>query len=172
MLLISVLHIPFLLERNLTKSRMYNRGLGQVSYNFLLDDLPTFYYWELPTERSAYLICQSTKPPCRWYANILQLKTYYRMIWPPPAIENFLLDVFLLFTTKLLSKWSVHLFYYWRFNWMICLPLYVENLQPKYLATFCCGNFLHRKKRFTSFPSPAGMSLTKLPLGSNNSVMT
>jgi len=24
---------------------------------------------------------------------------------------------------------------------------------------------LHRKKRFTSFPSPAGMSLTKLPLG-------
>jgi hypothetical protein len=31
---------------------------------------------------------------------------------------------------------------------------------------------LHRKKRFTSFPSPAGMSLTKLPLGSNNSVMT
>jgi hypothetical protein len=32
--------------------------------------------------------------------------------------------------------------------------------------------FLHRKKRFTSFPSPAGMSLTKLPLGRNNSVMT
>ena len=31
---------------------------------------------------------------------------------------------------------------------------------------------LHRKKRFTSFPSPAGMSLTKLPLGRNNSVMT
>ncbi len=30
----------------------------------------------------------------------------------------------------------------------------------------------HRKKRFTSFPSPAGMSLTKLPLGRNNSVMT
>ncbi len=28
------------------------------------------------------------------------------------------------------------------------------------------------KKRFTSFPSPAGMSLTKLPLGRNNSVMT
>ncbi len=26
--------------------------------------------------------------------------------------------------------------------------------------------------RFTSFPSPAGMSLTKLPLGRNNSVMT
>jgi hypothetical protein len=31
---------------------------------------------------------------------------------------------------------------------------------------------LHRKKRFTSFPSPAGMSLTKLPLGRNRSVMT
>ncbi len=31
---------------------------------------------------------------------------------------------------------------------------------------------LHRKKGFTSFPSPAGMSLTKLPLGRNNSVMT
>jgi hypothetical protein len=31
---------------------------------------------------------------------------------------------------------------------------------------------LHRKKRFTSFPYPAGMSLTKLPLGRNNSVMT
>ncbi len=32
--------------------------------------------------------------------------------------------------------------------------------------------YLHRKKRFTSFPSPAGMSLTKLPFGRNNSVMT
>jgi hypothetical protein len=32
---------------------------------------------------------------------------------------------------------------------------------------------LHRKKGFTSFPSLAGMSLTKLPpLGRNNSVMT
>jgi hypothetical protein len=30
---------------------------------------------------------------------------------------------------------------------------------------------LHRKKRFASFPSPAVMSLTKLPLGRNNSVM-
>ncbi len=30
----------------------------------------------------------------------------------------------------------------------------------------------HRKKRFTSFPSPAGMSLTKLRLGRNNSFMT
>jgi hypothetical protein len=31
---------------------------------------------------------------------------------------------------------------------------------------------IHRKKRFTSFLSPAGMSLTKFPLGRNNSVMT
>jgi hypothetical protein len=31
---------------------------------------------------------------------------------------------------------------------------------------------VHRKKSFTSFPSPAGMSLTKFPLGRNNSVMT
>jgi hypothetical protein len=31
---------------------------------------------------------------------------------------------------------------------------------------------VHRKKRFTSFLSPAGMSPTKLPLGRNNSVMT
>ncbi len=30
---------------------------------------------------------------------------------------------------------------------------------------------IHRKKRFTSFPSPAGMSLT-IPLSRNNSVMT
>jgi hypothetical protein len=28
------------------------------------------------------------------------------------------------------------------------------------------------KKSFTSFPSPAGISLIKLPLGRNNSVMT
>ncbi len=32
--------------------------------------------------------------------------------------------------------------------------------------------WVHRKKRFTSFPSQAWMSLTKLPLGRNNSVMT
>jgi hypothetical protein len=31
---------------------------------------------------------------------------------------------------------------------------------------------IHRKKRFSNFPSPAGMSLTKLPLGRNNSIMT
>jgi hypothetical protein len=43
------------------------------------------------------------------------------------------------------------------------------------LAYDCCPACLysmHRKKRFTSFPSPAGMSLTKLPLGRSNSVMT
>ncbi len=45
--------------------------------------------------------------------------------------------------------------------------MYIQPLIPS-LST------LHRKKRFTftSFPSPAGMSLTKLPLGRNNSVMT
>ncbi len=31
---------------------------------------------------------------------------------------------------------------------------------------------VHCKKRFTTFPSPASMSLTKLPLGRTNSVMT
>ncbi len=31
---------------------------------------------------------------------------------------------------------------------------------------------IHRKKRFTRVPSPAGISLTKLPLGRNNLVMT
>ncbi len=31
---------------------------------------------------------------------------------------------------------------------------------------------IHRKKRFMSFPSPAWLSVTKLPLGRNNSVMT
>jgi hypothetical protein len=34
------------------------------------------------------------------------------------------------------------------------------------------GIAIHLKKRFKSFLSPAGMSLTKLPLGRNNSVMT
>jgi hypothetical protein len=40
--------------------------------------------------------------------------------------------------------------------------------------SFCMLSCLvaHRKKRFTSFPSPSGMSLIKLPLGRNNSVMT
>ncbi len=53
------------------------------------------------------------------------------------------------------------------------------------MQSFFCSNdqnrfwFCHKeinlhteKKRFTSFPSPAGMSLTKLPLGRNNSGMT
>ncbi len=40
------------------------------------------------------------------------------------------------------------------------------------IAHLPAGLGLHCKKRFTSFPSPAGMSLTKLPLGRNNSVMT
>ncbi len=46
---------------------------------------------------------------------------------------------------------------------VLCRPIMVESI----------GMFsLHRKKRFTSFPSSAGMSLTKLSLGRNNSVMT
>ncbi len=49
------------------------------------------------------------------------------------------------------------------------------------MAVVCSGivlffevalSYVQRKKTFTSFPSPAGMSLTKLPLGRNNSVMT
>jgi hypothetical protein len=36
---------------------------------------------------------------------------------------------------------------------------------------YCWGR-LHRNKRFTFSPSPAEMSLTKLLLGRNNSVMT
>jgi hypothetical protein len=49
---------------------------------------------------------------------------------------------------------------------------YVAGLQSlKLESSNFCFCWLHRKKRFTSFPSPAGMSLTKLPLGSNNSVM-
>ncbi len=42
------------------------------------------------------------------------------------------------------------------------------------VSCYIIPSTIHRKKRFTSFPSPAGMSLTKLPLGlgRNNSVMT
>ncbi len=38
------------------------------------------------------------------------------------------------------------------------------------IVGFCRS--VHRKKRFSSSPSPAGMSLTKLPLSRNNSIMT
>ncbi len=69
----------------------------------------------------------------------------------------------------------------------ICHPLNYTvsedaGLEPRTVATLALtvrrsnlsarSHPLHRKKRFTSFPSPAGMSLTKLPLGRNNSVMT
>ncbi len=50
-----------------------------------------------------------------------------------------------------------------------------RNGPPGYMlagTTTLCRSQLHRNKRFTSFPSPAGMSLTKLPLDWNNSVMT
>ncbi len=46
--------------------------------------------------------------------------------------------------------------YFWHITFKILTPLV----------------YIHRKKRFTSFPSPAKMSLTKLPLGRNNSVLT
>ncbi len=55
-------------------------------------------------------------------------------------------------------------------SFILCLPLF--------LAVLYTGEIMgdlqikDRKKRFTSFPSPDGMSLTKLPLGRNNSVMT
>ncbi len=45
-------------------------------------------------------------------------------------------------------------------------------MQVRKIGILKVSKDIHRKKRFTSFPSPAGMSLTKLPLGRNNSVMT
>ncbi len=44
-----------------------------------------------------------------------------------------------------------------------------ETARPRSQFLHSC---IHCKKRFTSFPSPAGMSLTKLLLSRNNSVMT
>jgi hypothetical protein len=59
------------------------------------------------------------------------------------------------------------------------LYIYVSYPLPIILAlssihpsTDRIGMCLHRKKRFTSFPSSAGMSITKLPLSRNNSVKT
>ena len=37
-------------------------------------------------------------------------------------------------------------------------------MRGHYLLFIQSRSIVHRKKRFTSFPSPAGMSLTKLPL--------
>ncbi len=54
----------------------------------------------------------------------------------------------------------------------ICRPLdsiVTGMLEKKQRLRHCLS---HRKKRFTSFPSTAGMSLTKLPLGRKYSVMT
>ncbi len=50
--------------------------------------------------------------------------------------------------------------------------LRIRMMRRKIFARQQGSYSVHRKKRFTSFPSPAGMSLTKLPLGRNNSVMT
>ncbi len=44
--------------------------------------------------------------------------------------------------------------------------------RKRYSPACSAGTYIHSKKRLTSFPSSAGMSLTKLPLGRNNSVMT
>ncbi len=52
---------------------------------------------------------------------------------------------------------------------------FVQGSQPmilKILDQQAGVHTVHRKKRFMSFPSPAGMSLTKHPLGRNNSLMT
>ncbi len=49
---------------------------------------------------------------------------------------------------------------------------FIRGAHQKNIRSLSIVNDIHRKKRFTSFPSLAGMSLTKLPLGRNNSVMT
>jgi hypothetical protein len=51
---------------------------------------------------------------------------------------------------------------------------YQTTVHYKCMLSLCVANskLLHRKKKFTSFPSPAGMSLIKLLLGRNNLVMT
>jgi hypothetical protein len=54
----------------------------------------------------------------------------------------------------------------------VCSFLQINSPVILSLHTTLLTHSLHRKKMFTSFPSPAGMSLTKLPLGRNNSVMT
>jgi hypothetical protein len=59
--------------------------------------------------------------------------------------------------------------------WASIVLAHTQCAHHFFMHTFVLSPFsrsLHRKKRFTSFPSPAGMSLTKLPLGRNNSVMT
>ncbi len=53
-----------------------------------------------------------------------------------------------------------------RWELWICIWVFASQRLAKELKV------VHRKKRFTSFLSPAGMSLTKLPLSRNNSVMT
>jgi hypothetical protein len=79
------------------------------------------------------------------------------------------------------SMWLVAFYRGFSLMFSCCLQVTVSldwTLILLILSSFlgCCEWFhtqrLHRKKRFTSFPSLAGMSLTKLPLGRNNSVMT
>ncbi len=60
---------------------------------------------------------------------------------------------------------------YNQWNRHVILPLFYLPAEKIY-GKSTPSTMLHRKKRFTSFPCPAGMSLTKLPLGRNNLVMT
>jgi hypothetical protein len=53
-----------------------------------------------------------------------------------------------------------------------CLPPLPPNIFFYRSVDIQFKNDVQLKKRFTSFPSPDGMSLTKLPQGRNNSVMT
>ncbi len=50
---------------------------------------------------------------------------------------------------------------------------YVHMDQQDYCVVkiLCEAEYIHRKKGFSIFPSPAGMSLTKLSLGENNDVI-
>jgi hypothetical protein len=55
--------------------------------------------------------------------------------------------------------------------WSPCI-IYLRGGGGFFSARETSFSMLHCKKRFTSFPSPAETSLTTLPLGRNNSVMT
>jgi len=58
---------------------------------------------------------------------------------------------------------------------MVIVDILIVVLQTKTCSPYesCTDNLLlHRKKGFSIFPSPAGMSLTKFFLGGNNLYMT
>jgi hypothetical protein len=52
-------------------------------------------------------------------------------------------------------------------NFTVRLVTVCSQTKPLLVATFYRCDLLHCKKRFAIFPSPAGMSLTKLSLGGN-----